>query len=87
MLEEYHIPVMLEETINFLEPWRGGTYIDCTLGGGGHSQELLKKINGNGNVIGIDRDLEAIENASCKLKNFRNFQAVKGAFGDIENIF
>ncbi len=88
MLEEYHVPVMLEETINFLEPWRGGTYIDCTLGGGGHSEGILKAIDGNrnGNVIGIDRDLEAIENASSKLKNFRNFHAVKGAFGDIENI-
>ena len=84
--DNYHIPVMLKETINFLEPWRGGNYIDCTLGGGGHSEEILLTMNGQGNLIGIDRDSEAIERASKKLGNFQNFQAVKGAFGDIENI-
>ena len=84
--DNYHIPVMLKETINFLEPWRGGNYIDCTLGGGGHSEEILLAMNGQGNLIGIDRDSEAIKRASKKLGNFQNFQAVKGAFGDIENI-
>ena len=86
MTEEYHIPVMLEETINFLEPFRGGNFIDCTLGGGGHSEGILMAMNGKGNVIGIDRDSEAIEKATSKLSNFQNFHAVKGAFGDIENI-
>ena len=84
--DNYHIPVMLKETVNFLEPWRGGNYIDCTLGGGGHSEEILLAMNGQGNLIGIDRDSEAIKRASKKLGNFQNFQAVKGAFGDIENI-
>ena len=84
--DNYHIPVMLKETVNFLEPWRGGNYIDCTLGGGGHSEEILLTMNGQGNLIGIDRDSEAIKRASKKLGNFQNFQAVKGAFGDIENI-
>lgn len=84
--DNYHIPVMLKETVNFLEPWRGGNYIDCTLGGGGHSEEILLVMNGQGNLIGIDRDSEAIKRASKKLGNFQNFQAVKGAFGDIENI-
>ena len=84
--DNYHVPVMLKETINFLEPWRGGNYIDCTLGGGGHSEEILLAMNGQGNLIGIDRDSEAIKRASKKLGNFQNFQAVKGAFGDIENI-
>lgn len=86
MTEEYHIPVMLEETIKFLEPFRGGNFIDCTLGGGGHSEGILMAMNGKGNVIGIDRDSEAIEKATSKLSNFQNFSAVKGAFGDIENI-
>ena len=69
-----------------MEPWRGGNYIDCTLGGGGHAEGILKAMNNQGNLIGIDRDSEAIERASKKLDCFRNFQAIKGAFGDIENI-
>ena len=86
MTEEYHVPVMLDETINFLEPCRGGNFIDCTLGGGGHSEAILKTMNNRGNLFGIDRDSEAIEKASSRLSNFQNFHAVKGAFGDIENI-
>jgi 16S rRNA (cytosine1402-N4)-methyltransferase len=84
--DNYHIPVMLKETINYLEPWRGGNYIDCTLGGGGHSEGILLAMSDQGNLIGIDRDSEAIERASKKLGNFQNFRAVKGSFGDIENI-
>src|SRR5438552_1491577 len=56
-----HIPVMLEEVLNFLQPKANGHYVDGTLGGGGHAEALLERSNPGGRVLGIDSDVQALE--------------------------
>ncbi len=65
--EFFHIPVMLAETIKHLDVVKGGLYVDCTLGGGGHTIAILEK---GGSVIGIDRDAEAAAHTEKKYKDF-----------------
>ncbi|NCO23307.1 16S rRNA (cytosine(1402)-N(4))-methyltransferase RsmH [Candidatus Kuenenbacteria bacterium] len=65
-----HIPVLLNESIDFLELKRDGIYVDATLGGGGHAEKIASLIGKNGKVIGIDQDEEAIEKAKMRLAEF-----------------
>src|SRR5437870_1252029 len=58
----YHIPVLLEETIETLQIKPGGIYVDCTFGGGGHSKAILEKLNDAGKLIAFDQDEEAKKN-------------------------
>ncbi len=62
-MSDYHTPVMLDESISSLVLNPDGTYIDATFGGGGHTAELLSRLNDGGHVIAFDRDGEALENA------------------------
>ncbi|HET9697645.1 MAG TPA: 16S rRNA (cytosine(1402)-N(4))-methyltransferase RsmH [Terriglobales bacterium] len=62
-----HIPVLLKEAIDFLAVRRGGTYVDATLGLGGHSYEIAKLIGREGRLIGFDKDPAALERARQKL--------------------
>src|SRR6059058_6084966 len=62
-----HIPVMLEEVMNFLQPKANGQYIDGTLGGGGHAGALLERPYPGGRVLGIDSDVEALERVNGRL--------------------
>ena len=62
-MSEYHIPVMLAESISALVTNPDGIYADATFGGGGHTAELLSRLNDGGKVIAFDRDYEAIANA------------------------
>ena len=66
-MEFHHIPVMLTEVLDYMQPRPGGVYADGTLGGGGHAEEILKRIVPGGRLIGIDRDPVAIEAASQRL--------------------
>jgi len=66
-MEFEHKPVMLEECIEFLNIRKDGTYVDCTLGGAGHSSEILKRLGKGGLLIGIDQDLNAVKAAYSKL--------------------
>ena len=63
-----HDPVLLEEALLFLRPERGGTYVDCTLGLGGHTEALVAR--GAARVIGIDRDDDALAIAKGRLAQF-----------------
>lgn len=66
--DAYHVPVMVEETVNSLVWEPNGVYVDGTLGGGGHSAAILSRVDpAGGMVIGIDRDLDAISAASQRL--------------------
>src|SRR5207244_96045 len=56
-----HVPVLLKEAIDFLAVRRGGTYIDATVGLGGHSLEIAKRIGAPGHLIGFDKDPKALE--------------------------
>ena len=69
-MEFSHRSVLLNETIELLSVDPDGIYLDGTLGGGGHSSEILKKLTGKGRLIGIDQDDEAIRAASERLEPF-----------------
>lgn len=60
----YHVPVMLAECMNYLAVREGGTYVDATLGGGGHTAELLQRVGPSGRVISFDADEAAIEHCT-----------------------
>ena len=75
-----HIPVLYNETIEGLNVKPEGTYLDCTLGGGGHSSAILERLKG-GRLVGIDQDQEAIDYTRNKLADYGDsFIAVKGNF-------
>jgi 16S rRNA (cytosine1402-N4)-methyltransferase len=63
MIYTRHVPVMLEEVLKYLQPEPGGTYIDGTLGGGGHTAALLERSAPHGRVLGIDTDIQALARA------------------------
>ena len=84
-MEYIHKSVLLDESIAGLNIKEDGIYVDCTLGGGGHTEEILKRAT-NGKVIGIDQDDYAIEKAKNKLKNYNNFIPVKNNFSNIDEI-
>jgi S-adenosyl-methyltransferase mraW len=67
-----HISVLLDETIDGLDIKPDGIYVDGTLGGGGHSYEILKRLSPKGRLIGIDQDGEALKAAGERLKEFEN---------------
>lgn len=61
-MNEYHIPVLLDEILSFLVKEKNGIYIDTTFGGGGHSLSLLNKLSNKGRVIAFDKDIYSIKN-------------------------
>ncbi len=77
---DYHIPVLLQETIEGLAIKPDGVYVDCTFGGGGHSREILKRLNDNGKLIVFDQDEDARKNVPDDKRvifvaqNFRHLQ-------------
>ena len=66
-LSPSHVPVLLKEAIDFLNVRRGGTYIDATVGLGGHSYEIAKRLGAPGHLIGLDKDPAALEIAKSVL--------------------
>lgn len=86
-MEFHHIPVLLHETLEHLNLTPDGIYVDGTMGGGGHSIEILKRIASTGKLIGIDRDPAAIIATSERLVDYSDsFTAVHGNFADIQEI-
>jgi S-adenosyl-methyltransferase mraW len=85
-LEFKHKPVLLEETIEGLKIKEDGIYVDGTLGGAGHSKEILKRLSSKGMLIGIDRDEEALKAAKENLKQYSNVKYVHGNHDEIEEI-
>jgi len=68
----FHTPVMCSQVLNYLITKKNGIYLDCTLGGGGHSAEIMKKIYPDGLLIGMDQDIEALEFTREKLKIYQD---------------
>ncbi len=62
-MSEYHIPVLLEQSVSTLVTNPSGLYIDATFGGGGHTAGILSRLDGSGKVIAFDRDTDALKNA------------------------
>ncbi|MFO8010332.1 MAG: 16S rRNA (cytosine(1402)-N(4))-methyltransferase RsmH [Dehalococcoidia bacterium] len=69
-MERNHTSVLLRETVEALNVQPGGRYIDCTVGGGGHAEAIMKASSPGGQLLGLDADPRAIEAASSKLKEF-----------------
>ena len=85
-MEFKHEPVMLEECITGLNIKKDGIYVDGTLGGAGHSKEILKRLSNKGKLIGIDRDEEALKAARENLKEFTNVIYVHDNHDNIKEI-
>lgn len=85
-MEFKHISVLLNECLDALSIKEEGIYVDCTLGGAGHSLAILKRLSKNGRLIGIDQDEDALKAAKEKLKDFNNVTYVHDNFYNIEAI-
>lgn len=85
-MEFSHKSVLLNECIEGLKIKPDGIYIDGTLGGAGHSSQILKKLSKQGRLIGIDRDLDALEAAKEKLKTYSNVTYYHGNHDNIREI-
>jgi len=83
-----HIPVMLNEVIEYLKPRVGQKFIDCTLGGAGYTTTLAKKVGSQGQVIGIDLDELAIKNAELIIseQKLENIVLLNGNFKNLKTI-
>ena len=77
----YHVPVLLEESIECLRIKPDGVYVDCTFGGGGHSQAILARLGNKGKLYGFDQDREAYRNTT----DDERFTFVRGNFKYISN--
>ena len=83
-MDFHHLPVLLNECLDGLKIRPDGVYLDCTLGGAGHSSEILKRLQ-TGTLIGIDRDADAIEAATARLQAVDSparFATLRGNFHD-----
>jgi 16S rRNA (cytosine1402-N4)-methyltransferase len=83
----HHLPVLLAETLEALAIDPDGTYVDCTVGGGGHSFEICKRLGPNGRLIGLDQDENALLAAKNRLSVYGNqVTLVKTNFADISTV-
>ncbi len=83
--EFVHYTVMKQEVVDALDCYGSDKiYVDCTLGGGGHSEEILKRISKKGRLISFDVDDDAIKFASKRLEKYDNITIVKGSYLDID---
>ena len=90
--EAGHVPVLLKEAIDFLAVRRGGTYIDATVGLGGHSYEIAKRLGAPGHLIGLDKDPAALDVARARLsperkEDFPEITLRHGSFAEVGERF
>ncbi|MGI5888515.1 MAG: 16S rRNA (cytosine(1402)-N(4))-methyltransferase RsmH [Oscillospiraceae bacterium] len=79
---EYHIPVLAHEAVEGLAVVPGGTYLDGTMGGGGHSSLIAEKLEGTGRLFCIDRDPDAVELGKHRFSGQGNITVIRGNFAD-----
>ncbi len=79
-----HYTVMKNEAVDALNCKDGLVYVDCTLGGGGHSELILQRISPNGRLISFDIDQDAIDAASERLKGYKNLTIVKDSYTNVK---
>ena len=82
--EEYHVPVLLKETVDGLDINPGGIYVDLTFGGGGHSREILRRLQGTGHLYSFDQDEDALQNAK-EMEGEANFTFIRSNFRFLKN--
>ena len=85
-MEFNQISVLLEESVNALDIKPDGIYVDCTAGGGGHSAEVLKKLGENGRLVLFDRDPDAFETVTNRIKDDKRVTIVHRNFSDIKKV-
>ena len=85
-MEFKHYTVMKQEAIDALNCRNGLVYVDATLGGGGHSELILQKIQPDGKLISLDVDEDAINYSANKLKDYKNLTIVKNSYTNIKKI-
>ena len=85
-MEFKHVSVLLEECIEALNIKKQGYYVDCTMGGAGHSSHIVSNLNNDGRLIGIDQDTDALNAAKEKLKDYNNVIYVHNNFHNIYDI-
>ena len=86
-MEEFkHYTVMKSEAVEALQCNNGKIYVDCTLGGGGHSELILKKIQPKGRLIAFDVDEDAVKASSERLKDYKNLTIVKDSYTNIKKV-
>ncbi|MBC5626874.1 16S rRNA (cytosine(1402)-N(4))-methyltransferase RsmH [Clostridium sp. NSJ-49] len=85
-MEFNHVSVLLNECLDALNIKEDGIYVDGTLGGAGHSSEILKRLSENGRLIGIDQDTDALKAAAIRLQNFNNVTFIHNNFYNIKQI-
>ena len=82
-----HKAVLLKETIDSLECKENGIYLDCTIGGGGHSSEILQLIGESGFLYGLDRDKDAVLAANQKLEQIgKNYKIIKSSYVNLSEL-
>ncbi len=82
----FHVPVLLSEILQYLALKKDGIYVDCTVGEGGHAEEILEHIGENGLLVGLDKDEKSLKIAEERLKKTgRNFILIKSDFLDISS--
>ena len=85
-IEKPHVPIMVQEVMEGLKIFKEGTYIDCTIGYGGHAHYILKKLSSKGKLIGIDKDAEAIKYCKENFFNYKNLRLFHNSYDKIKNI-
>ena len=89
MSEDYHIPVLLQQSVDGLNIHEDGVYVDATFGGGGHSREIMRRLNGKGRLFGFDQDIDAFNNFISQSNNevdfCSGFQFVRSNFRYMAN--
>ena len=83
----YHVPVLVKETVTALQVKPGGSYIDCTVGEGGHAAAILEAASPDGRLLGLDLDLDALKTAESNLQQYRDTATlVNESFGDLAEV-
>ena len=82
---EYHVPVLLTESVDGLDIQASGIYIDVTFGGGGHSREILKRLGQDGHLFSFDQDADAEQNVGDDLVGDKRWTFVRSNFRYLKN--
>ena len=85
-MEFKHIPIMLNEVLEGLNIKPDGIYVDGTLGGAGHSSEIIKRLSDKGRLIGIDQDMDAIKASSERLQSYENAIIIHSNYVNMRNV-
>ena len=85
-MEFNHVSVLLDECIDNLNIKEDGIYVECTLGGAGHSSEIVKRLSSDGRLIGFDQDKDALKAAGERLKDYKNVTYVHSNFYAIYDV-